>query len=125
MTQGKAVACLVGMVLAFAASMGISLLLDGHWSLAQAANCALYGLGGAALGYVWPEDGWRLGVWLGFCRLAFVPLNYLLAGDMMDWSGPGMVRQVMGVLEFTLPVFVACFGAAAGGIVKEHRSGKA
>jgi|SRR3712207_2141648 len=32
---------------------------------AAPASAACYGLSGAAFGFIWPERGWRWGVWLG------------------------------------------------------------
>ena len=120
-THWKAIAFFLGLLLLFVATYGLAALLGDNSPLLTPAIVALYLIAGAALGYLAPNVGWQLGLWLSACWLALIPLAFLIG----DRPAPGVLitkREAGDLLAHTIPAIAACVGAAAGSLLARRKA---
>ena len=80
----------------------------------------VYGVAGLVLGFVWPNSGWRLGLYL----FAVWPA-VLLFGLFLAWEQPANVRAtLMNLLGYLLILVGACAGAGLGALIARRSSNK-
>lgn len=103
--------------------VGIALLVFGatvpsRWFgdnllLLFASDIASYGIAGLVLGLIWPNGGWRLGLYLS---AVWAPV--LLFGAFLAWEQPTTDRAtLMNLMGYLLIGLVACGGAALGALI--------
>ena len=115
----RLLAVVVGAVLFFVVPLTLGPALGDDTPLSALA--AVYGVCGAALGFLWPRAGWRLGLYLSAVWPPAFLFGMFLAGELLaegrvDWAGT--FRDAAGIL---LLLAAACFGAAAGAVAGRQR----
>ncbi len=84
----------------------------------------LFLLAGAAAGLIWPEHGWKTGLWMGGTALLFYPLGIFSNWFAAGWdSALSLVKeQWLSDLGFFLMIFlVSCLGCFLGAWWKNRR----
>lgn len=111
-------AFIVGVLLMFTVT-GALFLMGGDARVFLLAHVAAYGVVGAILGFLWPEGGWRLGLWL----VAFWFIMQLLSAPFADpRTFPRDTKEFLeNLLANMMVVVAACLGAAIGAAVKRQR----
>ncbi len=80
----------------------------------------LYSVAGLVIGFVWPNNSWRLGFYLS---AVWPPV--LLVGAFLAWEQPATVRAtLMNLLGYLLIIVGACVGAGLGTLIARRASNK-
>lgn len=120
-TIPKVLALFVGIALFFVIPITIGSLLGDYTPLYLPLLVAAYGVSGVVLGFLWPEVGWRLGLWLFAVWPPMLLFALFLGGEAL-MEGPvdmnGMLRDLLGYL---MAMVAACLGAELGGIIRRRQ----
>jgi hypothetical protein len=118
-----AIALFAGAALFFAVATIPAMLFGDDSPLLVPIDVAAYGVAGVVFGLIWPNAGWRLGLWLFAVWPLMLLFSMFLAGEVLlegSVSWVGVLRDLAGAL---LVLAASCFGAEAGAVIR--RLGKA
>lgn len=83
-------------------------------------DITLYSIAGLVLGFVWPDSGWRLGLYLS---AVWPPV--LLVGAFLAWEQPATVKPTLiNLLGYLLILVGACVGAEIGTLIARRARNK-
>jgi hypothetical protein len=111
--RARIAAVLVGVaLLVFGASVP-GLWFGDNVLLLFLSDITIYSIAGWILGFVWPNGGWHLGLYL-----AAVWPPVLLFGAFLAWEQPTIKRATwINIVGYLLIVFGACTGSALGALI--------
>ena len=113
----------------FAVAAGIALfffvgLVSDAWSKASSLVLftffvGTYSLAGIAIGFIWPNSGWRLGLFLFAVWPPFILLNFLFSDPppVIHWK-----EELVGLFAYLLILPGATFGAWVGSIIRRRHT---
>lgn len=114
--RARATAILAGVALPFVVFLPLNFVLGFESPLLWPMTVMAYALAGAALGFFWPRQRWRLGVWL----FAVWPPLLVLAALFSDGPllGPaGWKGLLQDLAAYSLMLVASCLGAEAGAVI--------
>lgn len=115
--RARLVSFITGVAMAFLFMPVYEYILGTRTPYLVLVDIAIYGLAGLIFGYLWPEAGWRLGVYLFAIWPPLLLFSLFLGGEALmegpvDWRG--MFRDHAGYL---LMGVAACGGAWLGALI--------
>ena len=117
----KALAVFVGTALFFILPITIGSLLGDNTPLYLPLLVAPYGMSGAFLGFLWPDVGWRLGLWLSAIWPPMLLFMLFLGGDALMKEHVDLKGTVRDLLGYLMIMIAACLGAEVGAIIRRRR----
>ena len=111
--RAKAVAVLTGIVLFFAMPSIISHFVGDYSSWYLTLLVLPYGVSGIVLGTIWPNIGWRLGVWL---FLVWPPMLFFMVFLSAD-KPVNLKGDPLDFLGYMLILPAGCIGAWLGSLM--------
>jgi hypothetical protein len=109
----RALAFFVGAILFFFLPAALSVLLGNDTSLMLPLLITAYGASGVALGFFWPNIGWRLGLYLFAIWPPVLLFSVFLAGEV-PWNLRAELRSLVG---YFLILIAACLGGLVGSLI--------
>ncbi len=78
-----------------------------------------YSLAGIAIGFIWPNSGWRLGLYLFAVWPPVILLNFLFSDPppVIHWK-----EELVGLFAYLLILPGATFGAWVGSIIRRRHT---
>jgi hypothetical protein len=113
----RALAVLVGAALFLFQATVPSQLLGDNSPLLMPLDVAVYGITGLVFGFIWPDGGWRLGLYLFAIWLPMLLFGAFLAGEV-----PWDQRATLNLLGYVMILVAACLGAGLGTLIRRARS---
>ncbi|MGI8837401.1 MAG: hypothetical protein ACR2H4_12310 [Pyrinomonadaceae bacterium] len=115
--RATAVAITLGLVLVLVTPTLFGLVPGPYSRLYMPLMIGTYGISGIALGFVWPERGWRLGLWLGLFWVVLL-LIALPFSDPVPWNLRLVIKDL---IDYSLIVIAGPLGGAVGAIISRRR----
>lgn len=115
----RMLAVLMGVALFFVLPLALGYIFGDETPLMLPAHLAAYGVCALIFGLLWPEAGWRLGLYMMAVWPPMLLFAFFLGGE---WLTRGrLTGALQDLLEFLLVLVAACLGAEAGAIVGRRR----
>ncbi|MGI9067728.1 MAG: hypothetical protein ACR2HX_15185 [Pyrinomonadaceae bacterium] len=115
--RARALAVLVGVALFFFEAAVPALLLGDSSPLLVPIDVAVYGVSGVVFGFVWPDGGWRLGLYLfAIWPPMLLFMLFLSIEQPSDWK-----REARNLFGYLLILIAACIGAQIGTLIRRRR----
>jgi hypothetical protein len=115
--RATAIAIILGLVLIVVTTLLFGWVPGPYSRLYLPLMIASYGISGAILGFLWPERGWRLGLWLAMFWVLLLLIAAVFS-DPVPWNPRLVIKDLM---EHGLIVIAGPVGAAIGAILKRHQ----
>jgi hypothetical protein len=115
--RATAVAIIVGLVLVVVTPVLFGFVPGPYSRFYIPLIVSSYGVSGAALGFLWPERGWRLGAWLAMFWAGLLLIAALFS-DPVPWNPRLVINDLM---EHGLIMIAGPGGAAIGAVLKRHQ----
>ena len=118
--RARATAILAGVAMLGVAFLPLGFVLGFESPSLWPATWAAYAVAGAALGFLWPQWGWRLGAWLSAVWLPLLALALLFSDGPL--LGPASWKGLLqDAAAYSLILVASCLGAELGALIGRRR----
>jgi hypothetical protein len=115
----RAVSVLLGVTLFFILPITVGNRLGDDTPLLLPIIIAAYTVCGVVLGFVWHDDGWRLGIYLFAIWPPALLFAIFLAGEL-PWTFSSVWRDLKNLLGYLLILVAAGLGSGLGSFIRRR-----